>query len=56
VAEYEITFARPASKELEALPASIVSRIFQRLKRSRMIRDRVARKNCADLSRSGEFA
>lgn len=29
--EYEITFARSASKELEALPAAIVARVFPKI-------------------------
>ena len=31
MAEYTITFARPARKELEALDASIVNRIFPKI-------------------------
>ncbi len=31
VADYQITFARSAAKELEALPAAIVGRIFPKI-------------------------
>lgn len=53
MADYSITFARSARKELEALPNSLIARIFNKIEALSPNLAHISSENCKDLTISG---